>query len=461
MNKATIYFCLFIGYFFLRNIFMPLSNDDFGYSFIWDGENGGNFLTKSGEEFQHRDRVESLSDIFKSQYSHYFTWGGRIVAHFFAQFFLWIGKSYFEIANTIIFAIFIILILKLSNTEFKKSEFAIGWIFFTLFCVSSITPLNIACMTWLTGSCNYLWMATLQLAFLLPYVIAIRSGKIVDSKLKIFFMAVFGIFAGWSNEAGSLATIFLVSTLTLLAIREKLFQKWMAAGLSTAMIGSFFCITSPGNFVQTEWYHSIDPVMFNFTPEHFKGVFLNAFLPIIGMDLVVLLPMIIYFFKRGLIELDISEKIMLAFAAAGFIVPLAMMFSPKFDSFIAIVSFPFMLVASIAAYGKLKFYIPKKFGAAIFLAAVIYAIPLLGIQALIYRDWQNQIENVLAHKNDEIVYVPKVLEMPKIFTYIYGGTFPNHKYFHPYIGGVTADKNFFNNVMMAQYYGVKSIIAKE
>lgn len=51
--------------------------------------------------------------------------------------FIWIGKSYFDVINTIVFAIFIILILKLTDTPYKKSAFAMGWIFFILFFIAA------------------------------------------------------------------------------------------------------------------------------------------------------------------------------------------------------------------------------------------------------------------------------------------------------------------------------------
>ena len=48
----------------------------------------------------------------------------------YAYAFIWDGKPYFDVINTIVFAIFIILILKLTDTPYKKSAFAMGWIFF-------------------------------------------------------------------------------------------------------------------------------------------------------------------------------------------------------------------------------------------------------------------------------------------------------------------------------------------
>ena len=88
---TKFYLAIFIGYFFARNIFMPLCYDDYAYAFIWDGTHGGNLDAMQIDNSQ-RVRVENLSDILISQYSHYFNWGGRIIGHTLAQIFILLGK---------------------------------------------------------------------------------------------------------------------------------------------------------------------------------------------------------------------------------------------------------------------------------------------------------------------------------------------------------------------------------
>ena len=71
------------------NLLTPLIADDYSYS-----------LTKSGE------RINSLMDILKYQWTQYFNWGGRTIAHIIAQTFLMFPKWIFSIANTIVYIIF-------------------------------------------------------------------------------------------------------------------------------------------------------------------------------------------------------------------------------------------------------------------------------------------------------------------------------------------------------------------
>ena len=461
MFREKIYFFLLIGYFFLRNILMPLSDDDYAYAFIWDGEHGGNLIDGIGE----RQRVESIGDIFQSQYSHWHTWGGRVIAHFFAQFFIWIGKIYFDVANTIFFAAFIVLILKLTDTQFKKSGFAMSWIFFVLFFVGARFSASVTWMTWLTGACSYFWSTVFQFTFLLPYVNAVRNGKADDSKAKIFLMIALGIFAGLSNESGSLATIFLTSILIFTAWRKNFLQRWLSAGFIFLILGSAICILAPGNFAQTEFIRSVNPDAFNFSAELLKNNLSIGFLPVVCLDLAALLPTIIYFVKRGSGKLTTADILIVSFAAAGLIVPLSMIFSPKFDfSRVAVISLPFMIVSAVAAYNELKkfsrkFSLPTIIHAGILIACCLYSASVLYSYKSINDAWENQINYVIEHKEEEIIHLPPMPPLSstqEFFANIQGADFPilHTKYF----GGLTPNKFNPINISISQYYGAKSIV---
>ena len=123
----------FSGVFFLRNFFLPLFSDDYSYAFIWDGKDKGNLMDGIGK----RERVKSIKDIFVSQYSHYLTWSGRFVAHFLIQFFILIGKKFFNIVNTLIFVslVFLIYWLGIGNTGFQFVSFDLIFISSFLFLV--------------------------------------------------------------------------------------------------------------------------------------------------------------------------------------------------------------------------------------------------------------------------------------------------------------------------------------
>lgn len=62
---------LFTIPFLLRNLLLPMFADDYSYAFIWDGDNLGNLMDNIGP----REQIDNLSDIFRSQWSHYFIAG--------------------------------------------------------------------------------------------------------------------------------------------------------------------------------------------------------------------------------------------------------------------------------------------------------------------------------------------------------------------------------------------------
>ena len=71
---------------YLLNRHTTLIVDDYGYSFNQTGQ-----------------RFSSMQEVFVRLWRHYFDWGGRVVVHFFAIMFLWIGKSVFNVFNTLAF----------------------------------------------------------------------------------------------------------------------------------------------------------------------------------------------------------------------------------------------------------------------------------------------------------------------------------------------------------------------
>lgn len=125
---SFIVFLICLVYFFFCNYFFPMMSDDYAISFVWDGNHGGNI---AGIQPRHMwQRIESISDIFTSLASMYMTWGGRMESWFIAQFFLWLGKPIFNVFNTIIFCIFMLLIARISlGRYYLKNGWYILWIF--------------------------------------------------------------------------------------------------------------------------------------------------------------------------------------------------------------------------------------------------------------------------------------------------------------------------------------------
>ena len=76
------------------NHLMPLHRDDYDYSMIW----------------QTGRHIASLSDVMESLQRHYLLHGGRMAAFFFLDVFLLLGKGIFDVANALMFLVFIVLL---------------------------------------------------------------------------------------------------------------------------------------------------------------------------------------------------------------------------------------------------------------------------------------------------------------------------------------------------------------
>lgn len=450
---SYFYLALFLGYFFLRNILMPLAYDDYAYAFVWDGEHGGNLDAMSDDG--QRKRVESFSDIIRSQWSHYMTWGGRVFGHGLAQFFICIGKSYFDVANTIVLAVLVVVIFKLANLSVRNSKAEIVWIFLCLFFIGARFGETFIWSTWLTGACNYFWLTVLQLIFLLPFAKALRGEK-VNLPLK-FCLPILAVIAGWGTEAGSVATVFLSAIFILLAWRKKFFQSWMATSFCALIVGAAANIFSPGNAEQLKFVQSVNPSAFSYTSQLFVEHFLHGFLPVAAIGLFVLLPAMIYFFRAGFKILDAESW---AFAAASFIVPLSMMFSPKFELRVTIVSMMFAFVAAVTTLNKLKnsalFDRLKNFlSPVIFLVLILYSSSVLYEYFHLNKYIDAQENFISQNQAAEVIKIPPLEPLNPVLKKINGKDSPPI----PYFGGVNDNEKSYMNILIAQYYGVKKIVA--
>lgn len=245
MNKKAViaFVCIYI-FMYILNYLHPMSfGDDYLYSFIWQGKPMSEPLSENAV------RIASWHDIFISQWSHYFTWGGRTVAHVLAQFFLWMGKPVFNFFNAFISLVLIAEIywcVHKGRITFDFKAKTICWIFFVLW---AFTPGFAPVFFWLTAACNYLWTNVILLGFLIPYFrkYYFFSQKIGKSELFSFFMFLFGILAGWTNE-NSVCWIILILLVFIVKFRNRDgMENWMIAGLIGMLTGYALLILAPGN----------------------------------------------------------------------------------------------------------------------------------------------------------------------------------------------------------------------
>lgn len=245
-NKKNwiLIFSIFI-FMFIFNYLSPISfGDDYVYSFVWTGQS-------IYEPLPHNaSRVESWQDLFNSQWSHYFTWGGRTVAHVLAQFFLWKGKALFNFANALI-SVFLVFELywciNKGKITFQFDRRTIIWIFFLLW---ACTPGFGVIFFWITGACNYLWTNVILLGFLLPYFQKYYSTKKLAKNNSLCIAVVFaaGIIAGWTNENSVCWVILVLALFIYHCNKHNNSEKWMISGFIGLVSGYALLMFAPGNY---------------------------------------------------------------------------------------------------------------------------------------------------------------------------------------------------------------------
>lgn len=174
---AAFLFLVAVVMYFI-NAFTPIFCDDWHYCFI----------------FGTQTPIRTLGDIIVSQWHHYFEFtNGRFIPHFFVQLFDGIlGKGVFNIFNALFFALFLYAIAVVSAPKkddyYKVISVAFALIFLLMTGFKYV-------FLWMSGSCNYLWMAVAILFFY-----KLMEKKSVSSKNNIPLL-LFGFVCGWSNEA--------------------------------------------------------------------------------------------------------------------------------------------------------------------------------------------------------------------------------------------------------------------
>lgn len=359
-------FVTFIGIYAL-NYYFPLFNDDWLYSFIFG---------------RNTDRVASFSDVIESQYNHYFTWGGRSIAHTIAQSFLLIGETWADILNSLAYVTLISLIYAITNFRHKINPFlyigisALIWFF---------TPELMICIAWLTGSANYLWGCMLVVSIAYPYAmyyLKYDAEKVKkDSISKCFIFLLWGIIAGWTNEnlvAGLLSFLFLF--ILLLKYEKKALPKWAIWGFVGVAIGCFIMLSAPGNFIRNKIELNTIHGIANGKPELsyyyyrmisvVKAFFVYGIIP----TLIYVMTAIAHWKWGNKESKQAVSRLSLLFFIMAIVASIVMAVAPIFPERVWFSIIVLIIIASLLLYMNLNFsYKP------IYIANYIIWIPLIGL----------------------------------------------------------------------------------
>ncbi|WP_296770469.1 DUF6056 family protein [Selenomonas sp.] len=217
----------------LLNHWMPLHRDDYDYSLIW--------MTS--------EHIASVQDTVYSAYRHYLLHGGRMFTVLCLNFFLWLGKFAFDIANALMFTALVVLMYfhACRSVTWRREPLMLAvtglfaWLSFPHFGEVAV---------WKSGSTVYLWSAVPVALFLLPYNITLAKGHAALGKWALLPMLLLGLIAGWSVENLAVTVLGLTAAISWHLHRQGKLLGWMPAGACGALLGLIGLVGAPGNFVR-------------------------------------------------------------------------------------------------------------------------------------------------------------------------------------------------------------------
>ncbi len=431
-NKITkkqitiVIFSVIFIFMFVLNFLTPLIADDFSYSFGADG------------------RIKNLYDIYNKQVDHYFTWGGRTVAHTIAQIFLLFPKIIFSIANTFAYVLLIYLIYRIARGKSEDKPILVIAINLLLWFVLPV--FGQTCL-WLIGSCNYLWTTDIILIFILKYM----ENKPTKRKiLSMILMFLLGIIAGWTNENTAVGAIFIVVASLFFMKKSKVkLEKWHISGAVGIVIGFILLIVAPGNYARNELFVDNTSVIVKwiYRAVNYSISFVDILKPLI-LFTIILVTINIYYKKK-------IEKNVIVYLIAAVLTVYSMLLSPTFPErawfgviIYAIIADMYLLY-NVDKLNKVYTYIIADV-VLVFLTLYCgqYLNTALGIKEL-KSTWNSRINYIESEKanNNFNVKVERYVTLDKHN--------PNYK-----LEDIAADEGTWPNNDIAKFFGIQEISSK-
>lgn len=272
---------LILGSIFILNHSVLLSPDDYNYTWVQ-----GSNMTK---------RVDSIENCIETAKFFYNNWTGRIIPHVLVGIFRNLNPMVFEIVNTLVFMLFVIVITKVLN---KKSSFlgilsVFGYLAFSMMFGEKFA--------WISGSLNYLWPSTF-LAIFIYFVYNYFIGEKELNKLQKVLLILYSFIVGFSHENVAFVGGAFLVCLILFNIKKVLkfdLKKKITISLIFIVfcLGAFATIFAPGNFKRV-----------NETDTSFSWLFLQNYKDNIKVLIVTGISIITVFVLNN-IELIKTEKL--------------------------------------------------------------------------------------------------------------------------------------------------------
>ena len=180
--------------------------------------------------------VHSLLDVLRSHSNLYLHANGRTANLVAALFCALLGKTAFNVCNTLVFGLMAHLMSLLATG--RRSLLALSMF---LAAIGTCFPVPGETMLWLDGSCNYMWAITLSLGLI--YYLQ-RPNQLSLGWGKALALLVFAMVAGSFNEATSFG--FLLGMVACVAMNRRCWNQRTAVAMAGYLLGVLIIVASPG-----------------------------------------------------------------------------------------------------------------------------------------------------------------------------------------------------------------------
>lgn len=417
---------------FNMNYIFPAYLDDWEYSFIFGDPTSG--------------RITNVMEIFRSQYNHYFMWGGRNVVHFIAQFMLMFPPVAQDVINSLGYMLLLLTIYQIANTANKINAFVFLFISILVFITS---PYYFEIFIWITGAANYMWGPAIVLLFIYFVHSFYIKDKSTDNILKIIGMFILGILAGWTNENMGIAIIFyIIMVIIMMKYNKRKIPVWMIFGAFGVIIGCIVMLAAPGNFARLD-QAKVQQISAN-------SSFISSY--IVGFDNVWM------YFTHRLIVYDVfffailflfvkfanheNKKRIMQMAILVFVTAhvafFAMLVSPEFPKRALGPIISLLLTASCILYANV---FTKKILYIINLAVLVVLIGVFAGLYIKYYHRAHKYYSVISEQRDKIVQEQKSKGIQDVIL--------DEKY------NLETDSSKWLNKVYSRFYGIRSIRVEE
>lgn len=413
----------------ILNILTPMFVDDFTYL----------------NSFATGERITNIWEIFDSMRAHYQVQNGRVIVHFFSQLFLLLPPIIFDIVNSVMFVMHIMLIYFYCKNG-KKTNVLLMLVI-TAFIWISVRAFGQVYL-WLSGACNYSWAAVFCLLYIFPYISLMQGKRTLKNKRSEILYIFVGVFVGALLESISFGSIIVgVCCIIFIKIYKK--QKvrlWVFLSVVTQCMGYLFMMLSPASREYKVAKGGVITLLKNFLTilERYRDSALGLF-----VLWVVLIIVGIYLKMRKEILMGSAMSAILSVILAFIHIP-AVFYGERcmLGSTLALI---IAIGILLFAFWDTKYeMISTCVGLVAILLAIIEFFPGVADVASTYREYKNREAYIEEQKAKGVSELKLKAIWPETeYSAVWG------------LRDLEWDPNMRPNVSMALYYGVEEIQAIE